>query len=292
MLNSTLKQMLPMNTKASCCPWLWCTQLSDWVGPFQSCVPRIACQHRSSISFLSYLLCAALGFFIIHSLCMFTSSLGTSLSHCWCLRHYQNVNKKMILAFPGKLFSTSDCTSNTQFTLYHSTAWFVQALPSSVIVMWPTWTFEQTWGLHPHSSPPPRKTLHIIKGLVKIALCPVPGLISWRWSHQDEISVWSHQEMKAEERSRHQATFPVWEDTSGQGHPAWARQQEENSSSAVLLAQPSTERTRATNSDASQCCLPLMSCKAGDISHRYAKMKVKCYQSQGSSCLSKPQQTW
>lgn len=35
--------------------WLWCTELSDWIGPFQSCVPRIACEHRSRIYFLLYL---------------------------------------------------------------------------------------------------------------------------------------------------------------------------------------------------------------------------------------------
>lgn len=108
---------------------------------------------------------------------MFTSSLGWSLSHCKCLRHYQNVNKKMILTFPGNLFSTSECTSNTQFTLYQHG--LICTSLDKLSHCHVTWIFEQTWGLHPHSSPAPRKALHIIKGLVKIALCHVSGLISW-----------------------------------------------------------------------------------------------------------------
>lgn len=41
------------------------------------------------------------------------------------------------------------------------------------------WIFEQTWGLHPYTSPPPQKVLHIIKGSAKTINSLVASLISW-----------------------------------------------------------------------------------------------------------------
>lgn len=131
----------------------------------------------------------------------------------------------MILTFPGNLSSASGCTSNAQFSLYHSTAWYVHVLTSCCSV---TCIFEQTSGLYPHISPPLRNTLHTIKGLAKITNCHALCLISWT---------------SADESRRTHPTLGNLLCVGGCEWPGSPARQEENSASAALPAQPSTENT-------------------------------------------------